>query len=193
VNLDAKDLLTAETLEAVFNEYALEIVAAVRVRLEELRDVYEERLRTRGEEWRKEADALSERVRKAEAALRELSARFEAVPAALPGPLRSSGGGLAADLQAKGFEVIDKRASGGKLWVLGDAAQLEPVGLVHQVEALLRGRGADCNDEHAGGARVAESGNTACSDADPPKTGCGPSPSYLLLHRGVTNYTEEDV
>ena len=127
MNLDAKDLLTAETLEAVFNEYALEIVAAVRVRLEELRDVYEERLRTRGEEWRKEADALSERVRKAEAALRELSARFEAVPAALPGPLRSSGGSLAINLQAKGFEVIDKRASGGKLWVLGDAAQLEPV------------------------------------------------------------------
>ena len=136
MNLDAKDLLTAETLEAVFNEYALEIVAAVRVRLEELRDVYEERLRTRGEEWRKEADALSERVRKAEAALRELGVRFEAlkdravaqpVPPVLREPPRSDAGGLAADLAAKGFEVIDKRASGGKLWVLGEAAQLEPV------------------------------------------------------------------
>ena len=127
MNLDAKDLLTAESLETVFNEYASEVVAAVRVRLEELRDVYEERLRTRGEEWRKEADALSERVRKAEAAMRELSARFEAVPAAPPGPPRSSGGSLATDLQAKGFEVIDKRASGGNLWVLGDTARLEPV------------------------------------------------------------------
>jgi predicted nucleic acid-binding Zn-ribbon protein len=128
VNLDAKDLLTTETLEVVFNEYASEIVAAVRVRLEELRDVYEERLRTRGEEWQKEADALSERVRKAETALRELSARFEAAPGATPGSRPRSGGeGLAADLRAKGLEVIDKRASGGKLWVLGDAAQLQPV------------------------------------------------------------------
>jgi len=136
VNRNAKDLLTAESLETVFNEYASEVVAAVRVRLEELRDVYEERLRTRGEEWRKEADALSERVSKAEAALRELGARFEAlkdravaqpVPAVLREPQRSAPGGLAADLEAKGFEVIDKRASSGKLWVLGDAAQLEPI------------------------------------------------------------------
>jgi len=145
VNLDAKDLLTTETLEVVFNEYASEIVAAVRVRLEELRDMYEERLRTRGEEWQKEADTLSERVRKAEAALRELSARLEAAPGATPGSRPGSGGeGLAADLRAKGFEVIDKRASGGKLWVLGDAA-LEPV------ITALQGQGAQFGFAPKGG------------------------------------------
>ena len=94
MNLDAKDLLTTETLEVVFNEYASEIVAAVRVRLEELRDMYEERLRTRGEEWQKEAAALSERVRKAEAALRELSAHWR--PRRGPPRARARGQGVRA-------------------------------------------------------------------------------------------------
>jgi AcrR family transcriptional regulator len=134
-----EDLLTADDLQAVVDQYALQIHDAVRERLEELRDAYEERLRKRGEEWRKEADALLHRLSDAEATLAALRSRFEAqreansearAPAPTAGPAESpvdAPVGVAADLRARGFEVIDKRAAGGKLWVMGPATELKPV------------------------------------------------------------------
>ncbi|HYT70391.1 MAG TPA: hypothetical protein VEK78_03350 [Gemmatimonadales bacterium] len=133
-----EDLLTADDLQAVVDQYALQIHDAVRERLEELRDAYEERLRKRGEEWRKEADALLHRLSDAEATLAALRSRFDAqreadnqahapAPTADPESPVDAPVGVADDLRARGFEVIDKRAAGGKLWVMGPATELKPV------------------------------------------------------------------
>jgi hypothetical protein len=136
----AESLLTAEDMQGVFDGVAAEIRDAVRARLEELRDAYEERLRKRGEEWRREADALLDRLTKAEALVEELRARVERLgeakgrtqpappPAASPGKSPASASpGLADELRGHGFEVIDKRGTGGNLWVMGQADKLKPV------------------------------------------------------------------
>jgi hypothetical protein len=128
----AESLLTAEDLKGVFDGVASEIREAIRGRLEQLRDAYEERLRKRGEEWRREADALLDRLSKAEALVEELRTRFERLGEArgqaqlTPAPAAPSVG-LADELRAQGFEVIDKRGTGGNLWVIGPADKLKPV------------------------------------------------------------------
>ncbi len=126
-----ESLLTADDLQAVVEQYALQIHDAVRERLEELRDAYEGRLRKRGEEWRMETDALLQRLGKAEAALADLRARFAELSE--PGSQAEAPDAAGAtaelgdELRARGFEVIDKRQSGGKLWVIGSSADLKPV------------------------------------------------------------------
>jgi hypothetical protein len=127
----AESLLTAEDLKGVFDGVTSEIRDAIRGRLEQLRDAYEERLRKRGEEWRREADALLDRLSKAEALVEQLRTRFEGLGEAkgkaglAPAPAASVG--LADELGAQGFEVIDKRGTGGNLWVIGPAEKLKPV------------------------------------------------------------------
>jgi hypothetical protein len=136
----AESLLTAEDLKGVFDGVTSEIRDAIRGRLEKLRDAYEERLRKRGEEWRREADALLDRLSKAEALVEELRTRFEGLgeargqagltPAPAASPAKSpvaASVGLADELGAQGFEVIDKRGTGGNLWVIGPAEKLKPV------------------------------------------------------------------
>jgi hypothetical protein len=136
----AESLLTAEDLKGVFDGVASEIRDAIRGRLEKLRDAYEERLRKRGEEWRREADALLDRLSKAEALVEELRTRFEGLGEARgqpgPAPARAASPAkspvapsvaLAEELGAQGFEVIDKRGTGGNLWVIGPAEKLKPV------------------------------------------------------------------